>query len=62
VKRKLHGEELHNFYFSVNFMMFKSRRMRWVGHAERVGELNSKYNILVGSTDVKRSLLKHKRR
>jgi hypothetical protein len=31
--RKLHNEELHNFYFSPNIIrMIKLRRMRWAGH------------------------------
>jgi hypothetical protein len=30
--RKLHNEELHNLYSSINIIrMFKSRRMRWAG-------------------------------
>jgi hypothetical protein len=36
--RKLHNEELHNFYSSQNIIrMFKSRRMRWAGHVARMG-------------------------
>jgi hypothetical protein len=32
-RRKLHNEELHNFYSSPNIIkMIKSRRIRWVGH------------------------------
>jgi hypothetical protein len=32
-KRKLHNEELHNFYSSPSkIRMIKSRRMRWTGH------------------------------
>jgi hypothetical protein len=30
--RRLHNEELHNFYSSLNIIrVIKSRRMRWVG-------------------------------
>jgi hypothetical protein len=32
--RKLHNEELHNFYSSPNIIrMIKLTRMRWTGHA-----------------------------
>jgi hypothetical protein len=43
--RKLHNEELHNLYSSSS--MFKSRRMRWVGHVTRMGETRNAYRILV---------------
>jgi hypothetical protein len=37
--RKMHNEELHNFYSSPNIIkMMKSRRMRWVGYVARMGE------------------------
>jgi hypothetical protein len=37
--RKLHIEELHNFYSCPNIIrQIKSRRMRWAGHVERIGE------------------------
>jgi hypothetical protein len=36
--RKLHNEELNNLYTSPNIVrVTKSRRMRWTGHAARVG-------------------------
>jgi hypothetical protein len=36
--RKLHTEELHNLYSSPNIIrIIKSRRMRWAGHAARMG-------------------------
>jgi hypothetical protein len=36
--KKLHNEELHNFYYSPNIIrMIKSRRMRWAGHVARMG-------------------------
>jgi hypothetical protein len=35
--RKLHNEELHNFYSSPNLIRtIKSRRMRWAGHVARM--------------------------
>jgi hypothetical protein len=47
--RKLNNEELRNLYsLSVIIRMMKSRRMRWTGHAERMGEKRNAYRILVG--------------
>jgi hypothetical protein len=37
--RKLHNEELHNLYSSPDIIrQVKSRRMRWAGHVECMGE------------------------
>jgi hypothetical protein len=52
--RKLHNEELHNFYSSPN-RMIKSRRMRWAGVAQ-MGEKRNAYRILVGKPEGKRPL------
>jgi hypothetical protein len=47
--RKLHNEELHNLYSSPNIIrMIKSRKIRWAGHAARMGEPRNPYRILVG--------------
>jgi hypothetical protein len=47
-RRKLHNEELQNFYSSPNIMMmFSSRRMRWAGHVARIGEMRNAYKMLV---------------
>jgi len=36
--RKLHNEELNNFYSSFNIIrVIKSRRMRWAGHVALMG-------------------------
>jgi hypothetical protein len=36
--RKPHNEELHKLYFSPSIIrVIKSRRMRWAGHAARMG-------------------------
>jgi hypothetical protein len=38
-RRKLHNEERHNLYSSPDIIrQVKSRRMRWAGHAARMGE------------------------
>jgi hypothetical protein len=37
--RKLHNDELHSLYSSLNIVrVIKSRRMRWAGHVARMGE------------------------
>ena len=37
--RKLHNEELNDFYSSPNIVwVIKSRRMRWAGHVAHMGE------------------------
>jgi hypothetical protein len=36
--RKLHNDELHSLYSSLNTVrVIKSRRMRWAGHVARMG-------------------------
>jgi hypothetical protein len=47
--RKLHNEELHNLYSSLNIIgIIKSRRMKWAGHVARMGEKRNVYKLLVG--------------
>jgi hypothetical protein len=37
--RKLHNDELHSLYSSLNIVrVIKSRRMRWAGHVARMGQ------------------------
>jgi hypothetical protein len=37
--RKLHNDELHSLYSSLNTVrVIKSRRMRWAGHVARMGK------------------------
>jgi hypothetical protein len=51
--RKLHNGELYNFYSSPNIIrQIKSRRMRWAGHAARMGEERGLYRVLVGKPPV----------
>jgi hypothetical protein len=55
--RKLHNEELHSLYSSPSIIrMIKSKRMRWAGHAARMGEKRNAYRILVGKPEGRRPL------
>jgi hypothetical protein len=55
--RKLHNEELHNFYSSPSIIkIIKLRRMRWAGHVARMGEKRNVYMLLVGKREGKRPL------
>jgi hypothetical protein len=37
-QRKLHNEELHDFYSLPSIVGMKLRRMRWAGHEPRMWE------------------------
>jgi hypothetical protein len=55
--RRLRNEELNDLYSSPNIVrVIKSRRMRWGGHVERVGEEREVYRVLVGKPEGKRPL------
>jgi hypothetical protein len=55
--RKLHSEELHILYSSPDIIrQVKSRRMRWTGHAARMGEDRKVYKLLVEKLEGKRPL------
>jgi hypothetical protein len=61
--RKLHDEELHGLYSSPSIVrVIKARRMRWVGHVARMGEVRGEYNILVGRPEWRRPLGRPRRR
>jgi hypothetical protein len=61
--RKLHNEELHNFYSSPSIIrMIKSRIMRWAGHVSRMGAKRNAYRILVENPEGKRLLARPRRR
>jgi hypothetical protein len=52
--RKLHNDELHSLYSSLNIVrVIKSRRMKWAGHVARMGERRGVYRILVGRPEGK---------
>jgi hypothetical protein len=61
--RKLHNEELHNLYSSLDIIrQIKSRRMWWAGHMARMGEERKVYKVLVGKPEGKRPLGRPRRR
>jgi hypothetical protein len=55
--RKLHNDELNDLYCSPNIIrVIKSRRMRWAGHVERIGENRGVYRVLVEKPEGKKPL------
>jgi hypothetical protein len=54
--RILQNEEFNDLYFSPNIWVFKSRKIRWSGHAAYMGEKRGAYRVLVGKPEVKRPL------
>ena len=55
--RKLHNEELIDFYSSPNNVrVIKSRRMIWAGHVALMGERGGVYSVLVGKPEGKKTL------
>jgi hypothetical protein len=50
--RNLHIEELNDLYSSPNIVrVVKSRRMRWAGHVECMGEDRGVHRVLVGNPE-----------
>jgi len=44
------NEELCNLHSSPNIIrVMKSKRIRWVGHVARMGDIRNAYKILVGN-------------
>jgi hypothetical protein len=61
--RKLHNEELHDFYSSPSIIrIIKARRMRWSGHVARMGEKRNAYRLLMGKPEGRRPLGRARRR
>jgi hypothetical protein len=61
--RKLHNDELHSLYSSLNIVrVIKSRRMRWAGHVAHMGEGRGVYRVLVGRPGGKRPLIRPRHR
>jgi hypothetical protein len=49
-------------FFDIGGIIYKSRRMRWVGHVARLEEKRNAYRILVGMPEGKRPLGRTRRR
>jgi hypothetical protein len=61
--RKLHNEELHNFYSSSAVIRtIKSRRKIWTGHVARMGLKMNADRALVGIPEGKRPLERPRRK
>jgi hypothetical protein len=61
--RKLHNEELHNFYSSPNIIgLIRTRRMKWEKDVARMGEKRNACRILAGKPEGKRRLQGPRRR
>jgi hypothetical protein len=61
--RKLHNEVLNDLYSSPNIILIiKSRRMRWAGNVECVGETRGIYRVLVGEPEENRLFGRSRRR
>jgi hypothetical protein len=55
--RKLHSEEFHGLYSSLDIIrQIKRRRMRWAENVARMGEDRNVYKVLVAKPEGKRPL------
>ena len=55
--RRLHNEELHSLYHSLNILkVIKSRGLRWAGYVARMQESRNAFKILTGKSTGKRPL------
>jgi hypothetical protein len=55
--RKLHNDELNDFYSSPRIIgIIKARRTRWAGHVAQRGEKRNAYRLLVGKPEGRRPL------
>jgi len=56
-------EDLNDLYCSPNIArVIESKRMRWAGHAARMGERRGVYRVLMGKPEGKRPFGRHMRK
>ena len=61
--RRLHNEKLHGLYSSSNIIrVIKSRRVKWAAYVARMEERTGAHRDLVGRSEGKRPLGRHRRR
>jgi sugar phosphate isomerase/epimerase len=61
--RKLHNEELHDFYSSPSIIrIIRARRMKWAWHVALMWEKRNAYRLLVGKPEGRRPLGRPRRR
>jgi hypothetical protein len=53
-RRRLHNEELHDLYCSLNIIRAIKSRIRRAGHVARKGERRGAYRVLVEKSEEKR--------
>jgi len=59
----LHKEEQNDLYSSPNIVrVIKLRKMKWAGHAARMGEKRGVYRVLLGKPEGRRPLGRPRRR
>jgi hypothetical protein len=59
--RKLHNEELHDFYSSPSIIkMIKTKRIRWAGQLKCMGAKRNTYRMLPGQLEGKRPIRRPK--
>jgi hypothetical protein len=52
--RKLHNDELHSLYSLLNIVrVVKAKRLRWAGHAARMGEGRIVYRVWLRSPKIR---------
>jgi hypothetical protein len=59
--RRLHDDEHSDLHCSTNIVeVFKSRRIKWTGHAACMRERRGAYRVLVGKSKEKKPRGRHK--